>query len=164
MHPSNTTTIALDCTGVPNEVAGECVYTYTPVGSQCAHRWPDSHPVKMSKTLKLSGIPVCLILLGLFSETKMGILTSVMCTMRHHCTFSAWGPRSWLQRGRCSLGFHGHTKTNSVGLSVYKSFWHGLEQSWIMESMRLLISTPLTTRRIPACTMLLPQAWRSVLG
>lgn len=104
-----------------------------------------------------------LIPLDLFSWAKMGILTSVTCTTRRLCTFSAWGPTSWPQRGRCNPESRGRTKTNSGGQNVYGSFWSGPERNWTTESTRALMSMLQTTRRTPACTTLQPRAWKLVL-
>lgn len=106
--------------------------------------------------------PPTLIPLDLSSSAKMGTLTSGTCTMRHLCTCSAWGPRSWPQRELCSPGSHGRTRTNSGGQNVFSSSCCGPERSWTRGSTSAPTSTPLTTRKTPACTMPLPQAWRRV--
>lgn len=92
----------------------------------------------------------------------MGTLTSGTCTTRRLCTSSAWGPRYWPQRVLCSPESHGRTKTNSGGRSVFSSSWCGLERSWTRGSTSVPTSMPLTTRKTPACTTLLPRAWRRV--
>lgn len=110
----------------------------------------------------LPSFPPSLIPLDLSSSAKMGTLTSGTCTMRRLCTSSAWGPRSWPQRELCSPESHGRMRTNSGGQSVFSSSWCGPERSWTRGSTSAPTSTPLTTRKAPACTMLLPRAWRHV--
>lgn len=110
----------------------------------------------------LPSFPPSLIPLDLSSSAKMGTLTSGTCTMRRLCTSSAWGPRSWPQRELCSPESHGRMRTNSGGQSVFSSSWCGPERSWTRGSTSAPTSTPPTTRKTPACTMLLPRAWRHV--
>jgi len=83
--------------------------------------------------------------------------------MRRLCTFSAWDRRSWPQMGRYNRVSRGHTKINIVEQIAYRSSYLGLEQSWTMESTSVLTSMPRTTRKTPAYTTLLPQAWRHAL-
>lgn len=94
------------------------------------------------------------------SWTKTGTLTNGTCTMRRPCTSSAWDPRSWPPRGRCSLDCCGRTKMSGGGLSASRWRWRGRGRSSTTASTRRRTSMPQITRKTPACTMLLLRAWK----